>query len=338
MKKVIHNCLINLVINFLPIIFVYNFLFYLSMEHALDRGNYILYMASPDFGMRGEPLLVFISKVLGIYNYPVLKLVIVQNFFIFLLAITFIKISYDRKVSGAVAAIFFGIYLIFFALVLNIQLRIGYAITIFVFIYFFLKKDFSLGNFYYYLLPIVMHSGVFFLYVFLIVFKLFKIKNLNTTILFNLILFLLVVFIFNFLIIILPMLGVSNYYLDYFDSGSELGENIKVIPLSLILYFMCLMYLFKMGFWNKSIEYWFCFSGIVLVLFWVFSQSAVFLKFLIPLVSFVYFICFGYFCDRNIVKDSFINNFYLYVIIIVLSIVIFISYCIQYNLNLSDIL
>lgn len=273
----------------LPILISYNLVFYMGMDYAVDRSNYLYLMSNPSFEMREEPLLILISKVLWFISNPKLKLLFVQNFFN---GLVFLSIYRALRLSNCrvpLSALFFLAYLLFFALIVNIQLRIGYALSIFLFLYFFLKINLSLKNIFIYLIPIFCHMGVLLLFLFLYFFKYLKINSLNKVLVFNLLTFSGFFLVFGGFGFLISFFGFDPYYMGYMDSESFLNESLKVIPNAVLLYFLStFILLYKKNKINKDYAFWFSFSSYSIVFFAYIFNNPILFKFLIPIVGFIY--------------------------------------------------
>lgn len=270
---------------FLPF---YNYLFIGSMETALDRHQY-LYMMEYPFDGREEPLIHVLSWVLGnIIDSAFLKLILIQNFFIILLLFVFTFVCNIGKFSGVSKfLLLLSIFLVVYSNMLGVQLRIGYAITIFLFLIFCIfKVDFKINKkILYLLIPILMHFGTFFSCVFYFCYSFFRINSFRKSLIFILIMCLFTLVLFKFVPVVLSFMGFNAYYLDYLNSNSDLNDGRKY-PFTLIFYIFILFLLFFNKNLKKEESYYFCYSGVVLIFMANVLNFYVAYKFLLPISAY----------------------------------------------------
>ena len=305
----------------------YNYFFIGSMEVALDRHQY-LYMMDYPFNGREEPLIHVLSWFLGFFiNSSFIKLILIQNIFIIFLVLTFAFICNIVKYSGITKLLLlFSIFLVVYSNMLGVQLRIGYATILFLFLIFCVKIDFKINlKILYLLIPILMHFGTFFSCFFYFLYSFFKINNYKKNLVFIFILCICVLFLFKFVPLIINYMGLNAYYLDYLDVDSSLNDGRKY-PFTLIFYIFILFLIF----FNKSIKkiesYYFCYSGLVLIFIANALDFYVAYKFLQPISA--YSLIF-YMKNFNIKYD---NIFYYVVILIIIFIISYYSFSNQVGL------
>lgn len=275
------------------------------METALDRHQY-LYMMKYPFDGREEPLIHVLSWFLGLaINSNYLKLILIQNFFIVLLLFIFTSVCDIGRYTGLLKFfLLFSVFFVVYSNMLGVQLRIGYATIIFLFLIFnFLKCSFRINaKILYLLIPVLMHFGTFFSCMFFVFYSLFKINNYRRNFIFIFIACVFLFVCFKFLPLVLGAVGINVYYLNYLDGGSDLNDGRKY-PFTLFYYFIILLLLYV----NKSIKkeesYYFCYSGIVLVFMANVLDFYVAYKFLLPISA--YSIIF-YMKNFNIKYDNII--------------------------------
>lgn len=271
-----------------PIIILYFWIFISSMEVAPDRLDYLDIMAYP-FEGRGEPLLHLISYILDpIFYNPIYKLVFIQFFFVILLFITLFRKLKAYNLENflkliIVAFLFLGV----FSNILGVQLRIGYATIIFLFIYFFLERKPSFFNFPIYLVPCFMHSGLIFAVISLYSFQYLKIDNKKKFFIFLLLSITIMTFFIKFLPLIFDILSISNYYLFYLEEDSDFG---RALPFSVIFYlifsFFGIIFFSRKN--SKDISFWYGNSGLILVYTGLVLDFYIAFKMLVPISAFLY--------------------------------------------------
>lgn len=311
MSSNVEKKLINYIIGFtlsLPIILIYLYIFITSMDIALDRINYIEIMANP-FQGREEPLIHYYSYISGkIIESSIFKLVFLQFLAILLLLATLIKTFKVYNLGNFVKLlisllIFFSV----FSNMLGVQLRIGYATILFLFIAFYLNKKPSIRNSAYFLVPCLMHMGVILPIILYYLFYYLKINNKERYIFFVLFFIISSTFLVKFLPYFLQIIGINAYYFVYLDNDQEFGRK---YPFSVIFYlFACLLtFLFSK---NKDLNYWYGLSGICLIYTGFFLDLYLSFKMLKVITAFFYI---------HIISsiDSKFLNSYLFIVVLIL--------------------
>lgn len=272
----------------MPILFLYILIFSLSMDSALDRFEYLKIMSYP-FQGREEPLLHLISYILRVFSdNSIYNLILIQILFISLFSFTLLKVNGFNNVSElAKTFICFFIFFTIFSNMFGIQLRIGYATLIFLFIVFFLNVRPNIYSIPIFLLPCLMHSGLIPAVLIYYIFEYFKISSYKKFLIFLLCSIFISTFMISFLPFIFEIIGVSSYYYGYLDSEGDFGRN---YPLTVVLYvfFVVLsLYLFR-GKNIKDIHFWYGLSGIVLVYMGFVLNFYISFKMLVPISAFMY--------------------------------------------------
>lgn len=321
----------------LPVILSYNLVFYYGMDTAVDRDNYLYMMIEPSFNMRGEPLIILISKIFWWISDAKVKLILIQNIFIFLIIFTALSFNVNNKANLAVVGFFCSLYILFFAVMTNIQVRIGYAVSIFIFIYFYLKIKPNLNNLIIYLIPLSMHMGVFFIIFFIYIFNMLNVSNAKKSIVMIILSLLLTSGVFLTLKYTLPMIGIDPYYLDYLDPDSGLGEMHRILPNAVIIYILSLIYLYFNFLNKKSFEYWVCYSGLILLFVGYVLDLPIAFKFLIPISVFSSFLLLRNFIEKNYFINKEVAFLILYILNILIAFILFFAFAMQANINLGII-
>lgn len=286
-----------------PFVFIYMWLYIVSMDTALDRQNYLTIM-NIDVQSRVEPLLPFLAYCLEfIITNNAMKLVIIQFIFIFMLvAALYNYLCYNNVQSFFKCVIAFLLCILVGSHALGVQLRIGYAVIFFIYLLVTLRKI----NIFI-LLPILMHYGVVFGVAFLLYIKIFKIDSDKKFIVYSiLMLTVLTIFIGN-INTIFELMGVGNYYYSYLDEESSFG---RALPFSVIIYIFFAIYIFfKVK--EKSVYHYFSLSGLWLVYLGFVLDFYLAFKMLLPILIFtiLYFV-------KNLPRDK--NSIILLMIIFIL--------------------
>lgn len=290
MQKVVENKKKGYLLSLLPlsIIFaVYMFVFILSMDTAFDREQYIRIMTYPFVG-REEPLIHVLSYILGFIIYdPSYKLILIQFFFIQLLVMILLKKGKMYNAKNLVKMLFFCvIFLGVFSNMIGVQLRIGYATIIFLFVIFYMQLKPKIINIPFFILPCIMHSALIPSVIIFYIIHFIKINNGRKFATF----FIISVIIMTLTIKALPMLfdalGINSYYYSYLEDG-DFGRS---LPFSIVFYLIfALLSLFT---FNKIIRddmhYWFGMSGLILVYLGLILDFYVAFKMLVPISAFLY--------------------------------------------------
>lgn len=272
----------------LPFVFLYLIIFYMSMDVALDRDNYLHIMSFP-FEGREEPLIHIYSYIIGFFiSNPVYKLLFLQFISILTLFVVFFKKNHPVNLSGLVKVflclvIFFGI----FSNMFGVQLRIGYATLIFLFIVFFLNIRPNVYSVPIFLLPCLMHSGLIFAILIYYIFEYFKIKSFKRFVIFLLVSIIASTLMIGFLPIIFEIIGVSYYYYGYLEGGGDFGRKYPFTVLIYMFFLVFILYLFRRKD-IKDIQFWYGMSGILLVYMGFVLKFYISFKMLVPISAFMY--------------------------------------------------
>lgn len=311
----IKNKAINYTIGFslsLPIILIYLYIFINSMDIALDRINYIEIMAHP-FQGREEPLIHYYSYVSSkIIENPVFGLVLLQIFAIFLLLVTLIRKLNVYSLGNFVKLLTcLLIFLSVFSNMLGVQLRIGYATILFLFIVFFLEKKPSIRNTIYFLIPCLMHMGVILPIVLYYLFYYLKINNKIRYIIFIIFFLIASTFLVKLLPYFLQIIGINAYYFDYLDTDQEFGRK---FPFSVIFY---LFFYFLTIFLSKNkeikdIDYWYGLSGLCFIYMGIVLDLYISFKMLTAVTAFFYI------HTISNIPSKFLNSYFFIVVLILI--------------------
>jgi len=240
-----------------PFVFIYMWLYTLSMNTALDRQNYIRIM-DVDIESRVEPLLPFLAYLLEfITTNNTAKLIIIQFLFISMLVVSIYKYIKPNNVSSffkCVIALMLCIALDSHAL--GVQLRMGYAVILFIFLLVSLKKI----NIFIFI-PILMHYGTVFGVLFLIYIKKFKITTDKKFTIHSIFMLFFLTILFKNIEFVFEIIGVRNYYYVYLDKERSFG---RAIPYSIVLY-VCLVTYILIAIKDRSFYRYFSLSGLWLV-------------------------------------------------------------------------
>lgn len=272
----------------LPFVFLYLIIFYMSMDVALDRDNYINIMSFP-FKGREEPLIHIYSYIMGFFiSNPVYKLLFLQFISTLVLIAIFFKKNNPINLNGLLKVflclvIFFGI----FSNMLGIQLRIGYATLIFLFIVFFLNIRPNIYSVPLFLLPCLMHSGLISAILIYYFFEYFKINSFKRFVIFLLGSILTSTLIIGFLPTIFEMIGVNSYYNGYLEDGGDFGRKYPFTVLFYIFFVVFFLYFFKRKD-IKDIQFWYGMSGILFVYMGFVLKFYISFKMLVPISAFMY--------------------------------------------------
>ncbi|WP_180108596.1 hypothetical protein [Acinetobacter sp. YH12147] len=242
----------------LPFLLVYFFIFILSMDTALDRLEYIKLM-NVDLKTRVEPMLPLVSSIFDpLISEPFYKLITIQFVFFILFLVSLFN-YFNPNDLNSLAKTFFALLLclIVFSNPLGVQLRIGYATILFIFIIINFKKPY-----FFLIIPLFMHYGVVFAILFFIYFSIFNINNKWRFIYNSFFSLLSLTVFFIYIEDFFRMIGVSAYYYNYLNEENSFGRS---FPYSVIFYLMIcclLLYFFKD---KKDKYFWFSLSGLWLV-------------------------------------------------------------------------
>lgn len=266
----------------LPIALAYIVIFILSMNTALDRVNYLRIMDT-DIETRVEPLLPIIAYLLDyIITNSVIKLISIQLFFIYLLLLSlYIYFRPKELVSLSKCFIALLLCLAVFSNPLGIQLRMGYATIIFIYLIVRFRKPTL-----FLLIPIAMHYGAI---ASVLIFLYIHIFKINSTLSFTKHSILIIIFctvLFTNIELVFDYLGVKNYYYSYLSEELVFG---RAFPYSVIMYILVCSYI--IFFINKkdSNFYWFSLSGLWLLYIGFVLDFYLAFKMLVPISIFALF-------------------------------------------------
>lgn len=290
MRMLPNRLRINYLVGFflvLPVIFFYGFVFEYSMDVALDREAYLSIMLHP-FQGREEPLLHFISYILGfLFSNPFFKLFFIQLAFFVLFVMTIFKFNKSYQLSGFnKVLIVLLVFLSVFSNMMGVQLRIGYATIIFLFIVFYLNIKPSMKTLPIFILPCLMHFGIVFA---ILSYYLFYFLKINTRVRFIYILSISIVILtlaVGFFPYLLEMAGLSAYYFTYLEKDIDFG---RALPFSVLLFLLTsILSMFVLNYNQKDIDFWYGNFGLVLVYLGLFLEFYVAFKMLVPISAFLY--------------------------------------------------
>lgn len=270
----------------LPFILIYMAIFSLSMHTALDRLDYLRVMNVDYAGSRIEPLLPFISNVLSnIISLPVFKLLLIQlSFFFLFVQILFI---YFKPISAQVFAKSLLTLLLFIAVFSNplgVQLRIGYASLILLYLVIKIKNPKLMPHAPLFSLPILMHYGTSFGVLFYWYVHLFKINNMKRFILHSFIIIISLTVVVTNIDQIFSFLGLSKYYYRYLDENSDLGSG-RALPFTALFYLLLCTYNILFGN-RKDFSLWFTLTGLWLIYLGFFLKFYLAFKMLLPILMY----------------------------------------------------
>lgn len=269
-----------------PFLLAYLIVFYLSMSVAPDRQDYLAIMKSP-FEGREEPLIHFFSYFLGLlFSNTIIKLMVLQIFFFLILIYVFFEKIKPKNLSGlvylfAILIIFFGV----FSNMLSVQLRIGYATTIFLLIVSVIKIKPKIYNIPIFLIPCFMHSGLIFAVLLYLFFHYFKINNIKSYIVFLVTSILVSTVTIKYLPVAFDYFGVSQYYFAYLDGDIDFGRKLPFTVVFYTLFCFVLLFFYRA---KSDIDYWFGFSGFLLIYIGFVLDFYISFKMLTPISAFFY--------------------------------------------------
>ncbi len=266
----------------IPTIMAYLFIFIASMNYSKDRYNYLRVM-DVNVVQRVEPLILLIARFLNFFleGYYVFKLIILQLFFflVFLTALYkyFNPNNLDRLTRCLLALM---LLLLVNAVVFGVQLRMGYASFIFIYLIVTLK-NFNIKSSILFVLPLLMHYGTslpiliyFYMYI-------FNINNRKKFIIHTLVLFIPFTVVFLNIDQLFNLLGVANYYYIYI-SGE--GFEQRALPYTVLFYMLNACYLIVFHkYMPKDKYYWLSLSGLWLVYIGLVLKFILAFKMLIPI-------------------------------------------------------
>lgn len=265
----------------LPIVAIYIYIFIFSMDTALDRSGYLRLM-NVDYESRVEPLLLLIAYLLDfIVSSEFLKLITIQIFFFLLLLkalYNYIKPTDIVTLSKCSLAILLCI--IIYSNPLGVQLRMGYATIIFVYLIVTLRK-LSILLF----IPFFMHFGTLLAILLLFYMSIFKVESKQKFILHTFFVLTIFTILFTNIESIFRVIGIPFYYFRYLESDREWG---RLIPYSAVLYIILCLYIL-LNKKAKGKECWFALSGLWLVYVGFFLDFYLAFKMLYPISIYALF-------------------------------------------------
>lgn len=277
-KNKIDNYIFYLVF-ILPFILAYMIIFILSMGTALDRFDYLRLM-DINIETRVEPLLPLVSYF---FNFVItdsyIKLTAIQFSFLFLLLISFYNYFKPNNII-LLSKVFLALLLclIVFSNPLGIQLRMGYATIIFIYIISSMKKPYL-----FLFIPVLMHYGLIFSVLFFIYFYILKIDSKRKFLINSIFILIILTIFFINIGSVFSFLGVSAYYHNYLNEELDFG---RAIPYSVIMYILiccCILFFVKS---KENIFHWFSISGLWLVYVGFFLDFYLAFKMLVPISMF----------------------------------------------------
>lgn len=291
MRMLPNRLRINYLVGFflvLPVIFFYGFVFEYSMDVALDRDAYVSIMLHP-FQGREEPLLHFISYILGfLFSNPFFKLFFIQLAFFVLFVMTIFKFNKSYQLSGFnKVLIVLLVFLSVFSNMMGVQLRIGYATIMFLFIVFYLNIKPSMKTLPIFILPCLMHFGIVFAVLSYYLFYVCKINSITRFVYIVAITIIVSTVSIKFLPFILESIGINAYYFMYLEDGIDLGRALPFSVIFFLLFSMLSIFFFSKDY-SENIEFWYGNFGIVLVYIGLFLELYLAFKMLVPISAFLY--------------------------------------------------
>ncbi|WP_104483752.1 EpsG family protein [Acinetobacter indicus] len=242
----------------LPFVLAYIFIFNLSMETALDRADYLRLM-DPNWESRVEPLLPLISYIFDfIVSEKNYKLILIQFSFLFLFLLSIYKYFKPIETSSLAKVIFlFLLCLTVFSNQFGVQLRIGYATILFIFIIVFFRRPYI-----FFIVPLLMHYGTIFSILFYMFFSIFNIDSRRKFLICSFFSLSFLTVFFMYVEVFFELIGVSRYYYNYLNEEESFG---RALPYSTIFYLIVCCYLLLFVKKNGCKLYWFSLSGLWLV-------------------------------------------------------------------------
>ena len=229
-----------------PFFILYIMLFLESMATARDRDEYIKNMSYPFVG-RGEIGIHLFSYLSGlILSNPLHKLIIFQFICLLFLYLSFLLSSKKNTLLKVLLAIVCSLFL--FSVQFGIQLRVGFACVLLVFINIGLKKEPVIRNVFWYSIPCFFHIAVIPAVLALYLFYYLNLKELTKSYKLHFLIFIIMLFGSISLEKVIVFLGLSSYYLEYLNDDAE--YSVRKIPFSMAFYFILLIF---MHFYRKRL-------------------------------------------------------------------------------------
>ena len=271
----------------LPIVIAYMFIFVLSMDTALDRVDYLKLM-NLDIKTRIEPFLLIVSYFMDFFvSNPIIKLSLIQLIFFLLLLISIYNYFLPRSLESLSRCFLVVLLcLILFSNPLGVQLRIGYATILFIYIIVsfkdmnYMKVSLLLS------IAFFTHYGVIFSILFFYYINFFKIDTANKFIIHTVVILAVLTLVFSNIDFMFGLLGLSAYYLVYITGELKFG---RAIPYSVIMYIGLCFYILLYIKEKNSLLYWFSLSGLWLVYVGFVLDFYLAFKLLVPISIFALF-------------------------------------------------
>lgn len=258
-KKIVENSL-YLIVFLLPFFVIYLLLFYMSMETARDRFEYLKMMQNPFVG-REEIGISIYSYFTGFFlESPILKLILFQ---VIAISLVFFTIALRSKTNTLLK---FYLCVLASMLLFNVyfgtQLRVGFASVLLAFISLGLNKDAKLVNLFWYLVPCLFHLAVVPAVLFLYLLYYLKIKDLKFYLFIYLFMLLFIVLGSAFLEDIILFFGLNAYYLSYLSEDAH--YQMRSLPFSFIFYLLVVFFIFfNIRRFDLSYRFWMVPSGLL---------------------------------------------------------------------------
>ena len=271
----------------LPIILVYMFIFISSMDTALDRIDYLALM-DPNSLSRIEPILPIIAYSLDFFvSNHVIKLSIIQFSFFLLLTVSVYNYFLPKYlISLSKCFLVLLLCLILLSNPLGVQLRLGYATILFLYIIITFKEANYLKVILLLFISFFMHYGVIFSILFFSYIRFFNIDTSKKFVFHTIIILTILTLVFSNIDFMFNLLGLSAYYLIYLSGELEFG---RALPYSVIMYVGLCFYIFLYIKEKNNPLYWFSLSGLWLVYVGFVLDFYLAFKFLVPISIFALF-------------------------------------------------
>ena len=263
------------------------FIFVLSMDTALDRVDYLILM-NVDIKTRIEPFLLIVSYFMSFFvSNPIIKLSLIQLTFFLLLLISVYNYFLPRSLESLSKCFLVVLLCLFlFSNPLGVQLRIGYATILFIYIIVSFKDMNYMKVTLLLFISFFTHYGVIFSILFFYYINFFKIDTSKKFIFHTIIILTILTLIFSNIDYMFNLLGLSAYYLIYLSGELEFG---RALPYSVIMYIGLCLYIFLYIKEKNSPLYWFSLSGLWLVYVGFVLDFYLAFKFLVPISIFALF-------------------------------------------------
>lgn len=288
-KKIVENSLYSIVF-LLPFFVIYLLLFYMSMETARDRFEYLKMMQNPFVG-REEIGISIYSYFTGFFlESPILKLILFQ---VIAISLVFFTIALRSKTNTLLKFYFCVLAsMLLFNNFFGTQIRVGFASVLLAFISLGLNKDAKLVNLFWYLVPCLFHLAVVPAVLFLYLLYYLKIKDLKFYLFIYLFMLLFIVLGSAFLEDIILFFGLNAYYLSYLSEDAH--YQMRSLPFSFIFYLLVVFFIFfNIRRFDLSYRFWMVPSGLLFSFAALIADQPFLHKFMV-----VFF--FLYYCIFNI--------------------------------------